>query len=215
MNFKFNKVGQNTDISHDLLYSMARNDDIIKEYYEASSLGILGWYETESSILVNAFDSDDEDDTEWHSICSISINAEENKAIKMSLRGLNVVHQAPNSAPSGMSTPYRHAMNARFAISSAEEESIVPYRFVASGRYVEGNQTRSMGRIFGHNVCFVTSEVLVWPASYTAPPSIIRPGFNNVKLEVKKLDVSQNIVATSDNKLQVLIEDLGPWYNVL
>lgn len=228
MNFKFYKIGQNTNISHDLLYSMARNDDIVKMYYEASSHGVLGWYESESSMMVSAFDPDEldgETDPNWHTICSLIIDPDENRNIKLSLRGLNIVHQTPSNAPAGNTASYRHAMNARFAIQypnnlvqetiGADEFTstlaVLPYRFVASGRFMGPNESRQMGRIFGHNLCTTVSE---WQQLTKEKPdpntTFIRPGKSKISLQIKKLDVTQNIIATGENAFQVFVEDVGP-----
>lgn len=226
MNFKFHKIGQNTEISHDLLYSMARNDDIVKNYYEASGVGILGWYETESSVLVNAFDPDAEvsgqEDPEWENVASLIIYPEEERVVRLTVRGLKVTQQAPSDAPSGVNIPYRHALNARFSIqypdptNAAKTIAVMPYRFVASGRYVAPNKIGDFGRIFGHNICIATNNYNL-PADdalrlskYKNIP-LIKPGKTTLNFEIKKIDVNQNIVANGESSFQIMVQDVGGW----
>lgn len=226
MSYKNNIIGQNSEINHELFYSMARNDDLIKTYYEGSSYGILGWYESETSITVPVYDPEaveenidspeDSGDPEWFKIASIVATPGNERVIKFSIRGLSVMHESTSQ----ISEVYKHALNARFSIQYPQDQdedetpstkSFIPYRFVASGNFVSADNAREFGRIFGENICISTLEVDSPDVNIYRNYPLIRPSKSLINLEVKKLNVPQKLIINGESKFQVIIEDIGEW----
>jgi hypothetical protein len=219
VNFKKIEISQGTEISHDLLYSMARNDDIIKKYYEAAPHGILGWVEFESNISISAFDPlsvDGEDDPEWYSLAVIPAYIEDNRIIKMSMKGLTVMHQS-TTLPA---TVFQQALNGRFVIQysvssndidgDSATTAYVPYRMLMSGNFIDSNQNRQYGRIFGHNVCVsVKKDQKSAVIHNNFNTTTIEPGQCKINFQVKRLSTPMEISASGESKLQIMIEDLG------
>lgn len=223
MSFKFNKIGQNTPISQDLFYSMARNDDTIKNIYDSCSLGVIGWTEASSAINIPAIDQDTAvdgtDDPDWHSIASLTIYPQNERVLRLRVNGVSVTHQ-PRA---NISTAYKHALNGRFSIQIPDEAAeassepttaaVIPCRFVISGNTTVANQAIEYGSIVGSNFCIASENYLSNPPLTDLYKNyvLIKPTKSVVNFEIKKLDISQNINATAEDKFQFIIEDIGGW----
>jgi hypothetical protein len=217
MSFKNHDIRQGTLVNQDLFNSMARNDDIIKEYYSSSSHGILAWSELESGGFISAYDPDsviDGEDPEWQTFTSFSIDPQDERVVKFSVKGLTVIHQGT----SGITEQYNHALNARFTIQYPDDlgtvpstTAVVPYRFVASGNFIPPNTEKEFGRIFGHNICISTLNYKSPSTSIYKNFPVIKPGQSFVNFQIRKLNVPQNITGSSESKIQIMVEDIGEW----
>lgn len=234
MIFKDLKVGTNTPINKNLFYDMARNDDILKLYYESCRTGVLGWREIDSSIYIptkltpeqiEAGDLGEGEDPTWATIASIPVVIEDKRVVRLSMSAFMNTHQST----SGIPTQYRANLRARFHFdypsieNEGEDEeiltnavSLIPYDYVSNGEFLSAERSKEYGRIFAQNIVISTTDYLLAKSNTIRIKkyqkyNLIKPGKAYVAIKILKRDVPQSIFASDENKIQIIIEDGGAW----
>jgi hypothetical protein len=217
LSFKNNKVGNLSEVSHELFSSMTMNDEIIKAYSELCAGGVLGYAEIESPLTVSAPDEttasasnpDQSEDPDWLNIFTLTFLAEEFHAIKFSIIGSTITHQALPQFDSG----FQHAINMRINLNylkldDEESVNISPYRFVAPGAFVLKDKSYEFGKLYGTQVVLALSN-FTQNAEKFRNLTLMKSGVVKASLEIKKLRTNQVINASPDSKFQFFIEDMG------
>lgn len=231
MIFKDINIGTNTEINKQLFYQMARNDDIIKLYYESCRAGVLGWTEIESSIYIptrltpeqiELGDLGEGEDPTWATIATLPLIMEDRRVIKITTSAFMNVHQAT----SGIATAYRPSLEIRYTFDYPEEFAdevsapkaitLIPYVYLSNGHFLIADRTREYGRIYAQNIAVSTNDFLLAKSNATRIKkyqkyNLIKPGKSFLNVKVKKLDVPQNLFASGENKVQIMVEDCGAW----
>jgi hypothetical protein len=219
MSFKNNIVHKNTEINHDLFYSMARNDDVTKAIYESSSQGIIGWSEVDSSVYVSqkdsAIQSDGTEDPNWLNISSFNIFAEKEHSIGINFWALANTQAQATGFSSGWIAGSRFRIYIEYASSNQQTAYAKEvYQFIGPFEFTNYAQSLDSGRIKGATIVVATenykttdSEIL---AKYNYFP-LIPWGELSIKMDINRIDTSQTVIASPEEKIQLIIQDLGVW----
>lgn len=232
MIFQNIRVGSNTPINKTLFDKMARNDDILKLYYESCRTGVIAWQEIEQAIYVStrltpeqvaAGDLGEGEDPTWATISTLPIVVENRRVVKIMTSAFFNIHQSTSDIP----TTYRENIRIRYTIEYPAEEpapensnaaaiTLIPYLYISNGDFSSANQTKEYGRIYAQNIVISTNDYLLNKSDNNRIAkyqkyNLIKPGKAFVNVQVRKQDVPQNIYASAENKMQIIIEDCGAW----
>jgi hypothetical protein len=219
MSFKINDIRKNTEINHELIYSFARNDDVNKAIYESSSQGIICWAELESSVSVPQKDpeiqADSTEDPNWSNVFAVKLFAEDEHAIGIKFWALsNVFDQS-----TGSSATWVPGIRARLYLEYASTEddeaySKEIYQAIGPFEWTSFASASESGMIRGNTTVVATTNYATTDSNLLAKYAnldLIPSGEMILKLDVNRLNTTQTITSSLEEKTQMIVTDLGVW----